>query len=472
MSTLRVPWIAWHELRASYRDGRVSGAAAIFVLLAGLAVFASAANAREYERVQASAQSQSYEQWLSQGAKNPHSAAHFGVYAFRPLGALSLFDPGVHAFQGTSVYLEAHKANDLRDAPADDAPSLTRLGRSSAAALLQTLLPLIVFVLVAPSIAGERERGTLALLLAQGVSLRAVFWGKAMALGVLFTLVLFCTGAASLAGARVAHIPVSAERAMGLLIGYGLYTFILVGIALTVSAAARTSRSALVSLLAIWSFVFLAGPRIAAYVARIEAPLPLASAEAAALERDLDAEGEDRRDEELLAATFRRYGVRTEEELPIDFRGLSLQTSEEHDQAIYEQHRQALRARFAAQEAWLDGASLGLVGLAMARWSEAVSGTDRRHVDDFVDAAERHRRELVRRMNTYLIDHKPAKDGATSADEALWSQVAPFQYVPPAPKFAFAYAWSSLAVLFVWCLGVLAASEWVLRRHGRLEVAT
>jgi ABC-2 type transport system permease protein len=35
------------------------------------------------------------EQWLHQGVKNPHSAAHYGVYAFKPKMPLSLVDQGV-----------------------------------------------------------------------------------------------------------------------------------------------------------------------------------------------------------------------------------------------------------------------------------------------------------------------------------------------------------------------------------------
>jgi ABC-2 type transport system permease protein len=32
------------------------------------------------------------EQWLTQGTKNPHSAAHYGVNAFKPKMPLSLAD--------------------------------------------------------------------------------------------------------------------------------------------------------------------------------------------------------------------------------------------------------------------------------------------------------------------------------------------------------------------------------------------
>ncbi|WP_394840071.1 ABC transporter permease [Pendulispora rubella] len=460
--------VARHELRAFLRDGRILGAVALFVVLLGLALSSGARVARDYERVRAHAQAESHEQWLTQGEKNPHSAAHFGVYAFRPLGALGLFEPGVHAFEGTSVYLEAHKANDLRDAPAADASSLARLGGSSAAALLRTLLPLVLFMLAAPAIAGERERGTLKLLLAQGVSLRTLFWGKALALGVLLAGFLGVIVVLVRFFASFESFALDPVRTAWVLLGYGLYGLVLLGIGLSVSASAKGTRSALVSLLAIWSLLFLAAPRLAAYLTDAAAPLPLASTAHAALERDLDEEGYSGRMAELRAKTLARYSVAREEDLPIDLRGLSLQTDEERDQVIYQRHRDDLRAQFAAQDAWLDRASVAVVWLALERWSAALAGTDRRHVDDFADAAERHRQELVRRMNTFLMEHK----GQKTADRALWGEVPPFGYAPPPPAFALSYAWGALVILLVWCAGTVACAELVVRRRSRMELET
>ena len=128
---------------------------------------------RAYERTRTQAQAASHRQWLTQGTKNAHSAAHFGVYAFRPLPELAPFEPGLHGVLGTTVYLEAHKVNELRDSPDEDGSRLVYLD-SSAAFLARTVLPLLVFLLVASSIAGERERGTLKMVLAQGGSVARI----------------------------------------------------------------------------------------------------------------------------------------------------------------------------------------------------------------------------------------------------------------------------------------------------------
>jgi ABC-2 type transport system permease protein len=111
---------ARYELISLRRDRRAwaAGVCALVLLLAALS--SSAQMRHAYEATRAEAQQASQRQWLTQGTKNPHSAAHFGVYAFRPLPALAPFEPGLHGTLGTTIYLEAHMANELRDAPDED----------------------------------------------------------------------------------------------------------------------------------------------------------------------------------------------------------------------------------------------------------------------------------------------------------------------------------------------------------------
>ncbi len=84
----------------------------------------------------------SRQQWLNQGAKGLHSAAHYGVYAFKPQMPLSFIDRGVEAYTGAAVWLEAHKQNDFRYRPAQDQTAVARFGELTAATVLQILLPL------------------------------------------------------------------------------------------------------------------------------------------------------------------------------------------------------------------------------------------------------------------------------------------------------------------------------------------
>ncbi|MDD9938919.1 MAG: hypothetical protein OXT09_35345, partial [Myxococcales bacterium] len=103
--------IARKELREIVRDGRLRLLFSIVSLLAVAAlVFGAkqtgeAAEAREHARARASSQ------WESQGEKNPHVAAHYGTHVFAPTTVATAIDPGVSAYLGLSIRIEAHKRN-------------------------------------------------------------------------------------------------------------------------------------------------------------------------------------------------------------------------------------------------------------------------------------------------------------------------------------------------------------------------
>jgi len=114
----------------------------------------------------ASAQAAENARWLGQGQKNPHSAAHYGLYAFKPASPLTAIDQGIEPFVGVSVRLEAHTMNDFMHRPAQDGTALARFGELTAALTLQVLLPLLIVLFAFGAFSAERERGTLRQLLA------------------------------------------------------------------------------------------------------------------------------------------------------------------------------------------------------------------------------------------------------------------------------------------------------------------
>ena len=87
--------IARKEFIEIVRDGRFRWVAAIMVLLLLTAMLAGKQRYDAYAATQLAAQGSSNAQWLDQGDKNPHSAAHYGNYAFKPLGPLGFFDGGM-----------------------------------------------------------------------------------------------------------------------------------------------------------------------------------------------------------------------------------------------------------------------------------------------------------------------------------------------------------------------------------------
>ena len=116
--------------------------------------------------------------WLDKGDMNPHAAAHYGAFVFKPVQPLSAIDPGLDPFVGVFVFLEAHKQQLARHRPIEDATPTRRLGQLTLASAALVLLPLLVVALTFSSFAGERDQGTLRPLLAMGMSRSALLRAK------------------------------------------------------------------------------------------------------------------------------------------------------------------------------------------------------------------------------------------------------------------------------------------------------
>ena len=116
--------------------------------------------------------------WMNQGDRNPHSAAHFSRYAFRPAASLALIDPGTNDFAGQAVWMEAHYQDPAVFRRAEDASELGRFTLLTPAFLILVGGPLLIFLTMHGAIAGEREDGTMRQLLATGVGAGQFFRGK------------------------------------------------------------------------------------------------------------------------------------------------------------------------------------------------------------------------------------------------------------------------------------------------------
>jgi ABC-2 type transport system permease protein len=137
----------------------------VSALIVGGLLFAALAlgwqHSRQIERQHRFAQELTRKQWLNQETKAPHSAAHYGVYAFKPQMPLSFIDRGIESFTGVAVWLEAHKQNDFRYRPAQDQTALARFGELTAAVVLQILLPLLIILLAFTPLPESANRETL-----------------------------------------------------------------------------------------------------------------------------------------------------------------------------------------------------------------------------------------------------------------------------------------------------------------------
>jgi ABC-2 type transport system permease protein len=465
--------IARRELIEVWRDGGFRLAAIIVIGLLATALAAGAVGAARQAREHQAADEADRAEWLAQGRRNPHSAAHFGRYAFKPVGPISFVDPGLDRYTGVAVWLEAHFQDTFRHRPAEDSTALQRFADLTAASILQQLVPLFIVLFAFGQFAGERERGVLCQLLATGVRRRYLllgkFCGSALALAAVFVPAA-AIGAGVLAlsqgGASILRSP---DRFVWLAGGYVLYSATILAAALGVSARVRSARAALLTLLAGWACCCLLVPRLAADIAGYVAPLPSYDAFWRAIEHDIQ-EGFDgsgnasERARALRERVLAEYGVTAIDALPVSFDALSLQDTEDFGNRVFDRHYHRLWETFDRQERMQRLVGLLSPQTGVRALSMGLAGTDLAHFKDFADAAEAYRRGLVRRLNEEFRDKAGAAGYAYVDDGSLWRSVADFSYTPPDTAWVIARQRGPLVSIVGWAVGAWAFAFWSVRR--------
>lgn len=450
--------IARKELRLLVRDGRLPWAGGVVLVLLATALLVGWERRAEIRTERAAAQSLDYDDWVAQPERHPHNAAHQGMHVFKPDPALSVIDPGIDPYVGSTIWLRAHLQSELTFMPAQDATGLQRFGELSAAWVLQVLGPLLVIVLGFDAFSSERELGTLRQTLSLGITPRQLFWGKTlgltMALGVLLGPAAVIAALATVTGSGAA-IGDTTARLAWLLLGYSLYLAVAVFMVLAVSAIVRSSRLALVTLLGVWIATTLLAPRAASDLSRLWHPNPTRLDFNASLGADIGRVAEQ--------VWQQNFGVSTQwsPDLPLDKWGVALQVDDHAGYGVMDRHFAALWDTFDAQQRAQEWLGLAAPVLAVRAFSMAVAATDFSHYRHFSLAAEGHRRVLQDAMSADLVENADPRgtghfDYRASAD--LWRHVPPFQYRLPSVSWAVSNTTLSLGVLLASVLLSLAAA--------------
>lgn len=452
--------IARKDFTEMIRDGRFRLAAAIVLALLLVSFALGWKHHREISQQHETARQATRQQWLDQGEKNPHSAAHYGVYAFKPKMPLSLVDQGVDNFTGVAVWLEAHKQNEFKYRPAQDATSVERFGELTAATVLQILLPLLIILLSFAAFAGEREAGTLRQVLSLGVRKRDLAFGKALGVaGALALLLVPATviGVAALSLTDDGGGATSENALRTILMGFGylLYFGTIIAISLAVSAQSPSSRFALIALLGFWIASSLIVPRAATDISKRLYPTPSAVEFATRMEHELknDVNGHspsDHRLRELESRTLRQYGVERLEALPVNFAGISLQEGEEHGYKIFDKHYADLWDTYARQNRMQQSAGVVAPLLSVRSLSMGLAGTDFAQHRDFAESAEGYRRTLIKIVNDNITYNSKTGDTGYTVGRSLYEQIPAFRYTAPGVAWVLSNQLSSVIVLLAW----------------------
>lgn len=403
--------------------------------------------------------------WLGQGAKDPHSAAHYSVFVFKPTPRLALLDPGVSAFVGQAVWLEAHHQNDMLYRPRQDASLFQRAGLISPAGLIISLAPLIVFLLAFTLVAQDRERGTMRMALGAALHPRVIVHAKTLAIWAVTTGLLILPVTLLAMGTVLGFGAAQADTLLRLFLWALLmssYLALLAAVGVAVALRAGNARIALSALAGLWIVFALVLPRAASSAADALRPLPSSQK---VRQEILDqapaywsAEAAQRQKAQLLA----KYKVESLEQIP-NPRMAELDLVERHSHQTFDRILGDFYRRVAAQDWLFSTFSVFSPAIAVQSLSAAVSGTDFTQHHHFITTSERYRRDLVNRMNADGMAHKAHGAERHTNDAQLWSQIPDFDYRQPELGTANGTALPALAILFLW----LGAAWLILRAASR-----
>lgn len=477
--------VALKEFKEIRRDGRFIWSALILVVLLVSAMGFGAQRYADNRALRLAAEQEDRSAWLEQGKKNPHSAGHYGVYAFKPATPLALFDPGYDDYTGVLQLLEAHKENQSGYKPAADATALQRFGDLSGARVLQMLVPMLVFLMGFGLIAAEREEGTFRQLLSIGVPQRTLVWGKALgmalAIGTVFVPAVLAGGAAAwfMTQQGDPHEVVGLGLKVAILAGcYLMFFATLICIALSVSLSSRSPASSLVALVAFWIVAAILTPRIGAEVARRAYPTPSVFELSATIARELQ-EGPRAHEPthpnhvKFRDDLLRQHKVDRIEDLPFNFIGYAMQQEENFGNAVFDRNYGSVRQQFERQEVLQNSFAILSPFVAMKALSAALSGTDIAFANDFSQAGEIYRREMIRVLNDDIMRNAVglttfSTEWGYQASADLWQRIPPFDFDPPTAGTILERNSVPLALLIVWFAGSVLALGALARRPPRV----
>jgi len=448
------------ESKELWRDGRVRICFIIVLLLLGIATWISTKQFKNINEQYETATVTERTLWDSQGEKNPHSAAHFGTYAFKPKYPLSLLDQGVDKYVGTSIFLEAHNRNEAQYSAAADQTGLARFGDLTPDFILLFIIPLLIILLGYNSFTKEHEMGTLTLLKSQGISTRKWILGKWLALFfpiTLLTAVLFLVAGTILSNLENFGL-FQWSSILGLFLVYLVYYTIFINLVLFISMKVKRSGISLVLSLSLWIIACLAAPKAASNIAENKYPYPTNQEFAAMVSKDkkegLDGHNPWSKEAKLLEEqVLKEHGVDSLHKLPFNFDGYRMQKGEEHQAQVYFKHYKFLKEQFVNQSKVYRGLAAISPYLPARFMSMSIAHTDYATHWDFSDAAENYRIATQKFLNENFAENSKYGNWGYQADANFWSELPAFEYDPPELNEIMKLNASNMLILSIWMFG-------------------
>ncbi|MEL7532830.1 MAG: DUF3526 domain-containing protein [Bacteroidota bacterium] len=429
-----------------------------FALMLLLSVLLSNYQNKKQSKAYEEAKSYLRSQWENIEEMNPHGAAHYGTYVFKPSNLLSSIDEGVNSITGNVIRVEGHVQNEMVHSEASQMQAISRFGRLQSSLLLKYILPLILIFLAFSSFSSEKQSGRLKLLILQGATPNQLILAKSFSVWLyglgLLLLVFISYGILNLQNLSLDIL----ARSLLLFGIYALYYYIVSGLTVFFSSRWQNPTVALTSMLGIWILWTIFLPNILLSSIEQRNPLPSRDEFKAAMKDDrskgIDGHNPaDKRGEALEKKVLAEYGVDSLSQLTINFDGLRMQADEEYGNQVWDKHFGHIRKVISQQKQNLQLAGILNPFISLQNASKGFAATDNLHHQDFLVQVESYRRDFIKMLNDkHAYGGSKTGDWGWKAKNDFFRSVPDFSYQAPQIKSIFQQYSLDLGMLLLWTI--------------------
>jgi ABC-2 type transport system permease protein len=452
----------WIILQKTLREGFTSftllSALSIVTLLVPLVAYTQA---RYYQRVRA-------DYFLRQ---NIHQAerSHQSVVLNRPVPDLLPFFNGV--FDNLPVEIALSSESAFGNPSSEDLVPLERLFPGIDLSLvIGVVLTLMAVILPHDTVVGDRERGTLKLILSGPVSRRTVILAKMVgevllvALSLIYAMLLYITivfafsnGTLDLSGSRLLELAVYALTSLLTLMAFAALGF-------AVSSSVTSSSLALSASITIWVAAVLIWPSLGLYVGFSAWPVSLGQADQRQMllkESELIQAELIEHEKMALDLKARNAGVESAWHRYLEVRREWTERKREEIERLVEEQSSEVWRRQAAIRHILSISPYGAFKEVLGN----VCGTGFEEYESFLESARRYDKDVFMPASfKYLENSKPWVRRASGSEEF---QIQHFQHVKPSLARRLEDSAGPLSLIIV---EILLLGTFALWKFERLDV--
>ncbi len=447
----------WYSLT---RNRILYGICIGFTILLLVTVYLGSKHASSQEKLYIAAKEHLRGKWESIKEMNPHGAAHYGTYVFKPTTLLSGLDDGVNSITGNVLKVEGHVQNEIVHSEASQSQAVSKFGKLKSSLLMQYIVPILIIFLAFQSINNEKQTGRLKLLLIQGVNPARFIIAKTLSVWLLGIGLLIINVAIYLLMNLQGFNFDTSLRLFLFFCSYAFYYFILTALTIYLSILWQNANLALTSMLGVWILwtIFLPNILMSSIEDWHELPSREVFKSAMKDDRSKGIDGHSPSSGRLAALkekVLEEYGADSLSQLPINFRGIVMQEDEEYGNKVWDKHFGNLRTILKKQKQSYQVAGMINPFISLQNTSKGFAGSDNLHHQNFLVQVEDYRRVFIKTLNDKdAFGGSKTGDRSWKANNEFFRSVPDFKYQPVRLIDVFSHYLIDIIFLLFWCFSV------------------